>query len=79
VSPTRRRRPADPVPEEAAEAVGTAFGELDEAPAPPDEPAWLRDAPGVDDDPAYAARAHRLGAEAWIAKDRAEDPSFARG
>jgi DNA-binding NarL/FixJ family response regulator len=28
---------------------------------------------GVDDDPAYAARAHRLGAEAWIAKDRADD------
>jgi DNA-binding NarL/FixJ family response regulator len=28
---------------------------------------------GVDDDPAYAARAQRLGAEAWIAKDRADD------
>jgi DNA-binding NarL/FixJ family response regulator len=28
---------------------------------------------GVDDDPAYAARAERLGAEAWIAKDRADD------
>jgi DNA-binding NarL/FixJ family response regulator len=28
---------------------------------------------GVDDDPAFAARAQRLGAEAWIAKDRADD------
>jgi DNA-binding NarL/FixJ family response regulator len=28
---------------------------------------------GVDDHPAYAARARRLGAEAWIAKDRADD------
>lgn len=28
---------------------------------------------GVDDDPAYAARARRLGAEAWIAKDRADE------
>jgi DNA-binding NarL/FixJ family response regulator len=28
---------------------------------------------GVDDNPAYAARAQRLGAEAWIAKDRADD------
>ena len=28
---------------------------------------------GVDDDPAFAARAHRLGAEEWIAKDRADE------
>jgi DNA-binding NarL/FixJ family response regulator len=28
---------------------------------------------GVDDDPAFSARAHRLGAEAWVAKDRAGD------
>ncbi len=28
---------------------------------------------GVDDDPAFAARARRLGAEAWIAKDRADE------
>jgi DNA-binding NarL/FixJ family response regulator len=28
---------------------------------------------GVDDDPAYAARASRLGAEAWIAKDQAAE------
>jgi chemotaxis response regulator CheB len=27
---------------------------------------------GVDDDPAYAARAHRLGAVAWVPKDRAD-------
>jgi DNA-binding NarL/FixJ family response regulator len=28
---------------------------------------------GVDDDPAFAARARDLGADAWIAKDRADD------
>ncbi|HEY6891687.1 MAG TPA: response regulator [Solirubrobacter sp.] len=28
---------------------------------------------GVDDDPAFARRAKRLGAEAWVAKDRADD------
>jgi DNA-binding NarL/FixJ family response regulator len=28
---------------------------------------------GVDDDPAFAERARRLGAEAWVAKDRAGD------
>jgi DNA-binding NarL/FixJ family response regulator len=28
---------------------------------------------GVDDDPAFAARARRLGAEAWVAKDRVGD------
>ena len=28
---------------------------------------------GADDDPAFAARARRLGAEAWIAKDRADE------
>ena len=28
---------------------------------------------GVDDDPAYATRARRLGAEAWIAKERADE------
>ena len=28
---------------------------------------------GVDDDPAFAARARRLGADAWVAKDRADE------
>jgi DNA-binding NarL/FixJ family response regulator len=28
---------------------------------------------GMIDDPAYAARAQRLGADAWVAKDRAAD------
>ncbi len=28
---------------------------------------------GMDDDPAFAARAYRLGAEAWIVKDRADE------
>jgi DNA-binding NarL/FixJ family response regulator len=27
---------------------------------------------GVDDDPAYPARARRIGAEAWVPKDRAD-------
>jgi DNA-binding NarL/FixJ family response regulator len=33
---------------------------------------------GADDDPAFAARARRLGAEAWIAKDRADEQLVAR-
>lgn len=28
---------------------------------------------GVDDHPGYSARARRLGAEAWVAKERADD------
>ena len=28
---------------------------------------------GLDDDPSYARRAHRLGATAWIAKERADE------
>jgi DNA-binding NarL/FixJ family response regulator len=28
---------------------------------------------GVDDDPAYAARARRIGADAWVAKDLADE------
>ncbi len=28
---------------------------------------------GMDDSPAFAARARRMGAEAWVAKDRADD------
>jgi hypothetical protein len=27
---------------------------------------------GVDDDPAFPARARRIGAEAWVPKDRAD-------
>jgi DNA-binding NarL/FixJ family response regulator len=27
---------------------------------------------GVDDDPGFVARAHQLGAEAWVPKDRAD-------
>ena len=61
MSPTRRRRPADTATDEAAaataEAVGTAFAALDDAAATPDEPAWLRDAPGPGDDPAGRAPA----------------------
>jgi two-component system, NarL family, response regulator NreC len=41
--------------------------------------AWTADAPGtrlivlgVDDNPAYPARARRIGAEAWVPKDRAD-------
>jgi DNA-binding NarL/FixJ family response regulator len=32
---------------------------------------------GVDDDPAFAARARRLGAAAWVAKDRADEDLLA--
>jgi DNA-binding NarL/FixJ family response regulator len=28
---------------------------------------------GIDDDPAYPARARRIGAEAWVPKDRADE------
>ena len=40
-------------------------------------PAWARldtrlIVVGVDDDPGFVARARRLGAEAWIPKDRAD-------
>jgi len=45
VSPTRRRRPGDPTLDDAAaaaaEAVGTAFADIDEVAAAPEEPAWL--------------------------------------
>jgi DNA helicase II / ATP-dependent DNA helicase PcrA len=56
VSPTRRRRTADPAPDDAAtsvpDAVGTAFADLDEGPAALEEPAWMREAPGHGEDPA---------------------------
>ena len=49
VSPTRRRRTGDPTLDDAAAAApapGTAFTDLAEAaPATPEEPAWMRDAP----------------------------------
>ena len=55
VSPTRRRRTGDPTLDAAAEAAGaaagTAFTDLEDAPATPDEPAWMRDAPTEARDP----------------------------
>ena len=56
VSPTRRRRTGDSTLDDAAatvpDAVGTAFADLDEAPTAPEEPAWMREAPGPGEDPA---------------------------
>ncbi|HEV8402064.1 MAG TPA: UvrD-helicase domain-containing protein [Candidatus Limnocylindrales bacterium] len=56
MTPTRRRRTADPALDDAAEATGGAGGTVftdlaDAAPAVPDEPAWLRDAPAEARDP----------------------------
>ena len=55
VSPTRRRRTGDPSLDDAvaaaAEAVGTAFADLDEVAPPPEEPAWMRDVPTATMDP----------------------------
>jgi DNA helicase-2/ATP-dependent DNA helicase PcrA len=58
VSPTRRRRPADPALDGPGEAAGTVFAELAEtSTGAPDEPAWLRDVSGpVGEDPATRAR-----------------------
>ena len=73
MSPARRRRPTDPAPDDAAaaaaEAVGTAFATLDDGAAAPDEPAWMRDAPGLGDDPAKPAP---VADPATIAARRAE-------
>src|SRR4051794_35893785 len=57
VSPSRRRRTGDPSLDDAiaaaAQPVGTAFADLDEGPATPEEPAWMQGgAPESPDDPA---------------------------
>ena len=52
VSPTRRRRPDIPTLDEPADAVGTVFADLGDAPGtPPAEPAWMAEAsaPGTDE------------------------------
>ena len=73
MSPTRRRRTADPAPDEAAEAVGTTFAALDDAPAPPEEPAWMRDAPGLDGDPSSPVPAADPAAVAARRAERIEE------
>jgi DNA helicase-2/ATP-dependent DNA helicase PcrA len=82
VSPTRRRRTPNPAPEEPGEGVGTAFVDLPEATATPDEPAWMRDVAVPDDepgaqkpDPAAIAAAKSARAEQIV---RALNPEQAR-
>ncbi len=76
VSPTRRRRTGDPTLDDAAatapEAVGTTFADLDETPATLDEPAWMRDAPGLGEDPATPVPAADPAVVAARRKERAE-------
>ena len=76
VSPTRRRRTGDPTLDDAAatpsEAVGTAFADLDEAPVAPEEPTWMRDAPGPGDDPAIPVPAADPAVVAARRKERAD-------
>ncbi len=75
VSPTRRRRTGDPTLDDAAatapDVVGTAFADLDEAPATLEEPAWLRDAPGQGEDPAVPVAAADPAVVAARRKERA--------
>src|SRR3954468_24760221 len=57
VSPSRRRRSGDPSLDDAmaaaAQPVGTAFADLDEGPAAPEEPDWREVGPATSpDDPA---------------------------
>ena len=84
VSPPDRRRTGDPTLDAAAEAApsasGTAFTDLAEATAPPpEEPAWMRDAPVAGEDPAAPAPAARPGGaeppRAGPARSRSSGPS----
>jgi len=50
VSPTRRRRTRNQALDEPVESVGTAFVDLPESVATPDEPAWMREAAGTPGD-----------------------------
>ena len=76
VSPTRRRRTGDPTLDDAAatapDVVGTAFADLDEAPATLEEPAWMRDAPGQGEDPAVPVPAADPAVVAARRKERAD-------
>jgi hypothetical protein len=76
VSP-RRRRTGDPTLDAAAEAAtsasGTVFTDLAEATAPPpEEPAWMRDAPVAGEDPAAPAPAPDPEARAAARRAREE-------
>jgi DNA helicase-2/ATP-dependent DNA helicase PcrA len=83
VSPTRRRRAPNPAPEEPGESVGTAFVDLVDTAATPDEPVWMRDTTGaIEDepgarppDPVAIAAAHAARAEEIV---RALNPEQAR-
>ncbi len=77
VSPTRRRRPGDPTLDDAAaaaaETVGTAFADVDEAAPPPEEPAWMVEAPVGRDDPTAPAPAADPAAVEARRRERAEE------
>ena len=76
VSPTRRRRTGEPTLDDAPaavpDAVGTAFADLDEAPAVLEEPVWLQEAPGPGEDPAVPVPAADPAVVAARRKERAE-------
>ena len=78
VSPTSRRRKSARTVDDAAATVGTQFNDVAEsAPAPPDEPEWLREAPGPSDQPAApadpAARAAQEAERVAARERRAEE------
>ena len=82
VSPTSRRRQSARTLDDAAATVGTQFNDVAEsAPAAPEEPEWLRDAPAPADQPAApadpATRA-ALEAERAAARERRAEEIIGR-
>ncbi|HEU5202800.1 MAG TPA: UvrD-helicase domain-containing protein, partial [Candidatus Limnocylindrales bacterium] len=78
MSPTSRRRTSARVTEESPATVGTQFSEAPEGvSATPEEPDWLREAPGPADEPAPpanpAAKAAQEAARAAAREQRAEE------
>ena len=78
VSPTSRRRKSARTLDDAAATVGTQFNDVaGSTPAAPEEPEWLRDAPGPADQPAApadpAARAAQEADRAAARERRAEE------
>jgi DNA helicase-2/ATP-dependent DNA helicase PcrA len=65
VSPSSRRKSAGTRPDDAPEAVGTAFVNVPDAPdRAPDEPDWLRDAPLPGEQPPELSKDERRALEA---------------
>ena len=78
VSPTSRRRPSARPSDDAAATVGTQFNDVAEGgPATPQEPDWLREAPGPAEQPPAAAdpaaKAAQEAARAAAREQRAEE------